>query len=84
MGRKKGAKKNDDFKDWIVEIFSDEKCEERIKYSLYSSAKQISEDLNIPLHKVYNHYYQRVSPTQELKFIKISKTENYDPADLVV
>jgi hypothetical protein len=82
MGRKLGSKKNDDFKDWIVEVFSDDKCEKRIKYTLYSSAQKIAEELNIPLHKVYNHYYERVKPTDELKFIKIKKTENTDPQDL--
>ena len=82
MGRKKGSNKNDDFKDWIVEIYSDLNKENRIKYTLYSSAKKISEDLNIPIHKIYNHYYNRVAPTEELKFIKISRTENYLAKDL--
>ena len=76
MGRKKGSNKNDDFKDWVVEIYADVDCTERVKYSLYSSAQKIADDLQIPVSKVYNHYYNRVKPKELLKFIKISRTDN--------
>ena len=74
MGRHKGSNKNNDYKDWIVEVFSNEDKDNRINYSFFSSAKKISDELCIPIHKVYNHSYERIKPIDELKFITIRKT----------
>lgn len=82
MGRKIKTEKNDDYKDWIVEVFADEQQKQRIKTTLYSSGQKIADDLELPLSKVYNHAYGRVKPANNLKFIRITKTNNIGSEDL--